>query len=197
MEYEAYYDDIQSGGGRGGGIPRVFIGSPYQRGHGIGSFLGGLFRKILPYLSRGARVVGKEALRAGLNVMEDVENNTPIKEALKTRLKESGGNLKRKAGEKINSLMTGSGYKVSAKIPALQFPFGSLDTRLAKTARRKPRQSSKRKSSKSKVLGRKSKKSTRKKKRKIRTAGRKVKTQSTTRRRRTSSKRRSVSDIFS
>lgn len=198
MEYEPYYDDdIQSGGSRGGGIPRVFIGSPYQRGHGIGSFLGGLFRKILPYLSRGARVVGKEALRAGLNVMEDVENNTPIKEALKTRLKESGGNLKRKAGEKINSLMTGSGYKVSAKIPALQFPLGSLDTRLAKTARRKPRQSSKRKSSKSKVLGRKSKKSTRKKKRKIRTAGRKVKTQSTTRRRRTSSKRRSVSDIFS
>lgn len=197
MEYEAYYDDIQSGGSRGGGIPRVFIGSPYQRGHGIGSFLGGLFRKILPYLSRGARVVGKEALRAGLNVMEDVENNTPMKEALKTRLKESGGNLKRKAEEKINSLMTGSGYKVSAKIPALQFPLGSLDTRLAKTARRKPRQSSKRKSSKSKVLGKKSKKSTRKKKRKIRTAGRKVKTQSTTRRRRTSSKRRSVSDIFS
>lgn len=199
MEYEAYYDDdIQSGGSRGGGIPRVFIGSPYQRGHGIGSFLGGLFRKILPYLSRGARVVGKEALRAGLNVIEDVENNTPMKEALKTRLKESGGNLKRKAEEKINSLMTGSGYKVSAKIPALQFPLGSLDTRLAKTARRKPRQSSKRKSSKSRVRGRKSKKSTtKKKKRKIRTAGRKIKTQSTTRRRRTSTKNRSVSDIFS
>lgn len=197
MEYEAYYDDLQSGGNRGGGIPRVFIGSPYQRGHGIGSFLGGLFRKILPYLSRGARVVGKEALRAGLNVIEDVENNTPMKEALKTRLKESRGNLKRKAEEKINSLMTGSGYKVSAKIPALQFPLGSLDTRLARTARRKPRQSSKRKSSKSKVRVRKSKKSTRKKKRKIRTAGRKIKTPSTTRRRRTSSKSRSVSDIFS
>lgn len=201
MEYEAYYDDdnIQSGGNRGGGIPRVFIGSSYQRGHGIGSFLGGLFRKILPYLSRGARVVGKEALRAGLNVIEDVENNTPMKEALKTRLKESRGNLKRKAEEKINSLMTGSGYKVSAKIPALQFPLGSLDTRLVKTARRKPRQSSKRKSSKSKVRGRKSKKSTGKKKRKIRTAGRKIKTQSTTTRRRrgTSTKNRSVSDIFS
>ena len=200
MEYEAYYDDdIQRGGNRGGGILRVFIGSPYQRGHGIGSFLGGLFRKILPYLSRGARVVGKEALRAGLNVIEDVENNTPMKEALKTRLKESGGNLKRKAEEKINNLMTGSGYKVSAKIPALQFPLGSLDTRLVKTARRKPRPSNKRKSSKSRVRGRKSKKSTRKKKRKIRTAGRKIKTQSTTTRRRrgTSTKNRSVSDIFS
>lgn len=195
MEYEVYYNDIQSGGNRGGGIPRVFVGSPYQRGHGIGSFLGGLFRKILPYLSRGARVVGKEALRAGMNVIEDVENNTPMKEALKTRLKESGVNLKRKAEEKINSLMTGSGYKVSAKIPSLQFPLGSLDTRLAKTARR--RKSSKRKSSKSKVRGGKSKKSTRKKK--IRTTGRKTKTQSTTRRRRrrASTKNRSVSDIFS
>lgn len=195
MEYEVYYNDIQSGGNRGGGIPRVFVGSPYQRGHGIGSFLGGLFRKILPYLSRGARVVGKEALRAGMNVIEDVENNTPMKEALKTRLKESGVNLKRKAEEKINSLMTGSGYKVSAKIPSLQFPLGSLDTRLAKTARR--RKSSKRKSSTSRVRGGKSKKSTRKKK--IRTTGRKTKTQSTTRRRRrrASTKNRSVSDIFS
>jgi len=50
---------------------------------GIGSFLGGLFRKILPYLGKGARAIGKEALRAGINVIEDVENNTPLKEAMK------------------------------------------------------------------------------------------------------------------
>ena len=55
----------------------VFIGSPYQRGHGIGSFLGGLFRKILPFLNKGARAVEKEALRAGINMIEDVENNKP------------------------------------------------------------------------------------------------------------------------
>jgi len=43
------------------GIPRVFVGSPYQRGHGIGSFLGGLFKKILPYLGKGVHAIGKEA----------------------------------------------------------------------------------------------------------------------------------------
>jgi len=32
-------------------------------------FLGGLFRKILPYLIKDARAVGKEVLRAGINVI--------------------------------------------------------------------------------------------------------------------------------
>ncbi|XP_072766287.1 uncharacterized protein F54H12.2-like [Anoplolepis gracilipes] len=64
-DYYEYYN-LQSG--RGGGIPRVFVGAPYQRGHGIGSFLGGLFRRILPYLSRGACAVGKEALQAGTSI---------------------------------------------------------------------------------------------------------------------------------
>jgi len=36
-----------------------FVNSPYQRGHGIGSFLGGFFRKILSYLNKDA--VEKEA----------------------------------------------------------------------------------------------------------------------------------------
>ena len=34
---------------------------PHQREHGIGSYLGGLFKKILPYLNKGA--VSKETLR--------------------------------------------------------------------------------------------------------------------------------------
>ena len=94
MEYEEHFDARDTGSR--GGIPRVFVGLPYQRGHGIGSFLGGLFRKILSFLNKGARAVGKEALRAGINVIEDVENNKPLKEAVKSRLVESRGNLKRK-----------------------------------------------------------------------------------------------------
>ena len=72
MEYGEYFDARDTGSR--GGIPRVFVGSLYQRGHGIGSFLG-LFRKILSFLNKGARTVGKEALRSGINVIEDVENN--------------------------------------------------------------------------------------------------------------------------
>jgi len=81
MEYEEYFDARDTGSR--GGIPRVFVGSPYQRGHGIGSFLDRLFKKILPFLNKGARAIGKEALRAGINVIEDVENNKPLKEVSK------------------------------------------------------------------------------------------------------------------
>ena len=192
-DYE-YYDTQNAS--RGDGIPRVFVGSPYQRGHGIGSFLGGLFRKVLPFLSKGVRAVGKEALRAGINVIEDIENNTPFKEAVKSRFKESSGNLKRKAKEKITSLMTGTGYKVPAKTAALQFPFFRRESRIA-VRKRRHRQTSKKKSSKNTSARRKitNKKTTKKKK--IRAVGRKTNKKSsiTTSRRRI--KKRSVSDIFS
>ncbi|XP_063972043.1 uncharacterized protein F54H12.2-like [Diachasmimorpha longicaudata] len=65
--YITYYAN-QAGGrtvDRYSDFGRVFVGSPYQRGHGIGAFLGGLFRRILPYLGSAARAVGKEALNAG------------------------------------------------------------------------------------------------------------------------------------
>lgn len=103
-----YYDDYQLGQGQA----KIYIGSPYQRGHGIGSFLGGLFRKILPLLQKGAKTVGKEAAKAGVNIINDMTSHqVPIKTAFKTRFAESANNLKRKAEEKIDKLMTGSGYK--------------------------------------------------------------------------------------
>ena len=142
--------------GNTGGNDNVFAGSRYQRVHGIGSFLGGLFRRVLPYLARGARAVGKEALRAGVNIIEDVENNTPLKEAIKSRFVESRSNLKRKAKEKIGSLMTGTGYKSDAKRLTSQFPFNALAGHIADSPRRK-RRAVRRKSS-SKSSSRKSKK---------------------------------------
>lgn len=117
MDYYDTYFDVQTGAGARtgyGGISHVYIGSPNQRGHGIGSFLGGLFRRIIPLLKQGARTVGKEALRSGINMASDVVNSgVQPGEAFQTRLRESGQNLKRKAEEKINSLMKGSGYKGS------------------------------------------------------------------------------------
>lgn len=106
--YSAYYENQVGGGGR---MSNVFVGAPYQRGHGIGRFLGGLFRSVLPLLTRGAKAIGREALRSGLNIIEDVSgSNIPFKESLKRRAIESGENLKRKADEKISLLMNGSGY---------------------------------------------------------------------------------------
>lgn len=116
MSHYNEYFDIQYGGGRHGGIEHVYIGSPNQRGHGIGSFLGGLFRRVLPLLSKGAKAIGKEAIRSGMHIASDViDKDISLKEAFNARVRDSTKNLKRKAEEKLNSIMegSGSGYKIA------------------------------------------------------------------------------------
>ncbi|XP_031353789.1 uncharacterized protein F54H12.2-like [Photinus pyralis] len=74
------------------------------------------------------RAVGKEALRTGTNVLGDIIEDRPIKEAFQDRIHEAGRNLKRKADEKIDTLMQGSGYK-TPHIPKLdQFKIASRAT---------------------------------------------------------------------
>lgn len=120
MSYYDDYFDIQYGGGRHSGIDRVYIGTQHQRGHGIGSFLGGLFRRVLPLLSKGAKVVGREFVRSGVHIADDViSRDIPFKDAFNTRLRDSAIHLKRKAEEKLDNLMNGSGYK-RAKISKLK-----------------------------------------------------------------------------
>lgn len=151
MDIERYDHYFQTGqGGATKGVGHVFIGSPYQRGHGgIGSFLAGIFRRVLPLLSRGARAVGKEALRAGMNIVSDVAQNTPVKESLRNRMRESGLNLKRKAEDKLDTMMEGSGYKRARNITGLQLLSGSRKVRKRKTRGKKKthkrKQSNKRK----------------------------------------------------
>ena len=108
----SFYDEYhhQYGGG-GRGINIVYVGSQHQRGHGLGSFFTGLFRRALPFLTKGARAVGKEALPAGVNILDDVAESNKSFKAFKNRINESGQNLKRKAVEKIDNIMEGSGYK--------------------------------------------------------------------------------------
>ena len=104
--YKAVFDEQVGRGGRSG-VGHIYIGSPYKKGHGgIGSFLAGLFRTVLPLLSRGAKAVGKEALRTGANIMSDIASSSePVKEVVQRRFKESGENLKRKAEENVEKLM--------------------------------------------------------------------------------------------
>lgn len=109
------YYNYQVGGG-GFGVRNVFIGSRFQRGHGIGSFLGGLMRTVLPYLKSGARFLGKEAFKAGINIIDDVENKgVGFREAVNTHSKESFKNIKRRASKTVGDYMNGDGYKRSNK----------------------------------------------------------------------------------
>lgn len=109
MSFYDVYHHQYGGGGRG--VDNVYVGAYRQKGHGLGSFFTGLFRSALPFLAKGARAVGKEALRAGVGILNDVaDNNMTFKESFNTRVQESGQKLKRKAVDKINKIMEGSGY---------------------------------------------------------------------------------------
>lgn len=73
--YEDYYSN-QSGNG----MP-VFAGTPHQRGHGLGSMLAGLFRTAVPMLKRGLSVFGRQALKTGLQVANDVADGQGWKDS--------------------------------------------------------------------------------------------------------------------
>lgn len=104
--YQEYYNHQA-----GSGIGTVYRGNQFQRGHGVGSFFSGLFRSILPVLKKGVKAVGKEALSSGIHFLGDLSENQPAKESFKKRINEAGNNLKRKAENKIEKIMSGSGNK--------------------------------------------------------------------------------------
>ena len=82
----------------GGGVP-TFVGTQYQRGAGIGSFFRGLFRAVAPVLKSVGKTVGKEALRAGANILADTTEGRDIKDSLKEHGKMALSNSLRQAGD--------------------------------------------------------------------------------------------------
>ena len=90
--YEDYYKR-QTGGGAD--IP-VFVGSRRQRGHGIGSILGGLFRRVVPFIRGNVSKIGKNVLRTGMDIASDVLSGKRFKDAAKQGVARG---LKRTAGD--------------------------------------------------------------------------------------------------
>lgn len=93
----------------GTGFGSVYAGNVYQKGHGIGSFLGGLFRCVFPLLKSGTATIGSELLKTGANIVSDIARNENIDTVIKRRGKETIDNLGRMAGEK----MFGRGYNTT------------------------------------------------------------------------------------
>jgi len=98
------------GGGSGGGVGPIYSVPPFvQRGHGLGSLFGGLFRSIRPLFFSGLRTAGKalgrEALRTGSKILTDIADNsqTGIKEIISKHVQSTVQNL--------GSKMTGRGRK--------------------------------------------------------------------------------------
>lgn len=102
--YTAYYLNQA-----GCGFSNIYAGPMYQKGYGIGSFLGGLFRSVYPILKKGASIVGSELLKSGSNLISDIASAQDPQTAIKRRGKEAINNLSRVVGEK----MFGTGYKTT------------------------------------------------------------------------------------
>src|SRR6218665_1967045 len=99
--YEDYYVK-QSGNG----MP-VFHGTRMQRGHGLGSILSGLFRRAWPVIQSGAKAFGKQFLKTGLQVANDVVERRPlIKESGMKRVPEG---IKSFVSSKIFNAQSGRG----------------------------------------------------------------------------------------
>lgn len=91
----------------GSGFSNVYSAPIYQKGYGIGSFLGGLFRAVYPILKKGATILGSECLNSGKNIISDIVSNQDPQLVIKKRGKEAIHNLTRVVADK----MFGEGYK--------------------------------------------------------------------------------------
>ena len=78
--YERYYRNQC-----GHGLP-IFYGAHMQRGHGLGSIFGGLFRSVFPFIKKYAPVIGRKALQTGVRIANDVAEGQSFKDAAKSRL---------------------------------------------------------------------------------------------------------------
>ena len=83
QHYADYYIRQQ----KGGEVP-YFAGSRYQRGHGLGSMLSGLFRRIIPFVRNNAKTWGSSLLKTGMQVADDVLQGKRIMESAKQRVPE-------------------------------------------------------------------------------------------------------------
>ena len=99
----------------GAGIP-VYHGGELQYGHGLGNLLGGLFRSAIPLLKKGATALGKTALEAGADIVDDVLSGQNVKSSVKKRARQAGRNLGNKAVKVARtSLSQKGGGKVKRK----------------------------------------------------------------------------------
>ena len=175
--YNHYYQ-MGSGNAVSSGISRVFVGPQHQRGHGIGQFLGDLFRRALPLLTRGAKAIGSEALSAGYNILTDVDQDIPVKQSFRNRARESAHNLRRKAEEKLDKMMEGGGYKNKRRllsnhllntlgtVQTLGYPVNSKKKKKSGRKRKKNNTLGRVRNSKKKINNKKKKKTSRNKKKK-------------------------------
>jgi len=70
-----------------------FAGPQQQKGYGLGGVSASTVRAVLPLVKSGARAIGREALRSGMQFTSDVLEGKNLKPAAVRRAKQAGSNL--------------------------------------------------------------------------------------------------------
>ena len=104
-----------------------------QRGHGLGSFLSGIFRLVRPVLWSGVKAVGQEMLRTSGKILSDLADNTSsdvkLRHIIAKQFSCSAQNLIQK--------MRGKGCKRAAALKSRRLPAKKkAKTKAAKTTKR-------------------------------------------------------------
>ena len=110
--WEQFYDLQASQSGHG---IQGFEGTAYQRGGGLGNFLGRIFRSILPVVKsvgkKAAKAIGKEALSAGAHIVSDVSMGRNIKASAKEHGINALANLADQTSQGLKQKGNGMGRK--------------------------------------------------------------------------------------
>ena len=107
-QYRDYYTRSQFGSG----ILPAYGGVPRQKGHSLGTFLGGLFKSAIPLLSSVgksvARTAGKALLSTGAGVLSDVLSGQRMGSSIANRSKAAGKQLLKRAATATQDYISGA-----------------------------------------------------------------------------------------
>jgi len=89
-----------------------------QRGHGIGSILGGLWRSFVrPLLWHGAKTVGSEALAAGRNIITDMTDpDAKFRDVVRRNVRDSAHRVLKRLSGQGRKRKRGKGGKQSSRV---------------------------------------------------------------------------------
>lgn len=142
--YDAYFCQQA-----GHGLP-VFIGSRSQRGHGLGSFLSGIGRMILPIFKTGGKALLREGALTGLQVARDALDGRNVGESFKEHARDAGKRLLHGAVDHLAGNQSGSGLRAPPGEPARKrIKLGAHKRRSQSKKRRQTRQKKNKKNKKS------------------------------------------------
>jgi hypothetical protein len=102
-----------------GGSP-YFVGNPYQRGHGLGTFFQSLFRFFRPVAASAGKAIGRAALAGTANVASDILRGKAPLESLKERARETAGDLTDRAAKNIKEGTVFQAGKSLGKVVAIK-----------------------------------------------------------------------------